>query len=169
MANRRTRYSDEFKEAMVQKMLAPNSVPVRKLSQDTGVSDVTLYKWKKNHHNQGVTVPSKKRKNTEWSPAEKLSALIETASLNEAELSAYCRTRGIFKEQIAEWKQHALSGYQQGPKQSSHDKKAKQADKKRIKKLEREVARKDKALAEAAALLVLSKKWNAIWEESEDS
>ncbi len=44
------------------------------------------------------------------------------------------------------------------------------ADKKRIKELERELKRKDKALAEAAAILVLRKKFNAYWsDDSEES
>lgn len=149
-------------------MMPPNSVSVSQLSRDTGVSDVTLYAWRKHYRNQGVAVPSNNKKSEDWSAEDKLAVVIETASFNENELSEYCRSKGLYKEQIEQWKIAALSGYQTSLQRKNTQTKIQKDDRNKIKKLERELNRKEKALAETAALLVLSKKWNAIWEENED-
>jgi hypothetical protein len=91
---------------------------------------------------------------------------VETAALNEAERGQYCRQRGLYPEQLAAWRracEQANTG--QAVPRLKH---AAQADKRRIQELERELRRKDKALAEAAALLVLRKKADAIWGKDED-
>jgi transposase-like protein len=161
-------YSEEFKESVIKKMMPPNSTSIRQLCGETGVSDVTLYKWRKSYRNKGVVVPGDKSKSENWTAVDKLSVVIETASFNEVELSEYCRSKGLYQEQLTQWKIEALSGYER----SSHIKKAqsthRREDKQTIKKLERELNRKEKALAETAALLVLSKKWEAIWGETEE-
>ncbi len=162
------RYSLEFKEAIIQKMMPPRPVSVSQLSRDTGVSDVTLYKWRKDYQNQGVAVPSNKKKSEDWTAEDKLAVVIETASFNEIQLSEYCRNKGLYKEQIDQWKAAALSGYKSSTQQKKAQSLYRRADKKIIKKLERELNRKEKALAETAALLVLSKKWEAIWGENEE-
>lgn len=162
------RYSAEFRESVVKKMMPPHSVSISQLSRETGVSDVTLYAWRKHYRNQGVAVPSNNKKSADWSAEDKLAVVIETASFNEIELSEYCRSRGVYKEQIEQWKVAALSGYQTSIQQKKNQAKIQRDDRSTIKKLERELNRKEKALAETAALLVLSKKWNAIWEENED-
>ena len=162
------RYSDEFKESAIKRMMPPNPVSIPKLSGETGVSDVTLYKWRKSYRNKGVAVPRDNSNPENWSAGDKLAVVIETASFNEAELGEYCRSRGLYKEQISRWKIEALSGYEnsrQVKKTQSHDRRE---DKQKIKKLERELNRKEKALAETAALLVLSKKWEAVWGENEE-
>jgi transposase len=162
------RYSLEFKEAIIQKMMPPHPVSVSQLSRDTGVSDVTLYKWRKDYRNQGVAVPSNKKKSEDWTAEDKLAVVIETASFNEIQLSEYCRNKGLYKEQIDQWKIAALAGYKSSTQQKKAQSLYRREDKKKIKKLERELNRKEKALAETAALLVLSKKWEAIWGEHEE-
>jgi hypothetical protein len=92
--------------------------------------------------------------------------VVETAVLNEAERGEYCRQRGRYPEQLQAWRracEQANAG-----KAASRPKNEAQADKRRIQDLERELRRKDKALAEAAALLVLRKKAQAIWGKDED-
>ena len=113
-------------------------------------------------------MPSNNKKSEDWSAEDKLAVVIETASFNENELSEYCRSKGLYKEQIEQWKIAALSGYQTSLQRKKTQTKIQKDDRNKIKKLERELNRKEKALAETAALLVLSKKWNAIWEENED-
>lgn len=162
------RYSEEFKEAIVKKMMPPHSVAVSQLSRDTGVSNVTLYAWRKYYQNQGVAVPANNKKSGDWSAENKLAVVIKTASFNEIQLSEYCRSKGLYKEQIEQWKIAALSGYQNSVQLKKNQTKVQRKDRNTIKKLERELNRKEKALAETAALLVLSKKWTAIWEENED-
>lgn len=162
------RYSEEFKEAIIKKMMPPHPVSVSQLSRDTGVSDVTLYKWRKQYRNQGVAVPTNNKKSENWIAEDKLAVVIETASFNEIQLSEYCRSKGLYKEQIDQWKKEALSGYKNSTQLKKSQTRHSRKDKQKIKKLERELNRKEKALAETAALLVLSKKWEAIWGENEE-
>jgi transposase-like protein len=162
------RYSEEFKESIIKKMMPPNPVSVRQLSKDTGVSDVTLYKWRKNYRNRGIAVPSDQSKPEAWSAEDKLAVVIETASLNEVQLSEYCRNKGLYPEQVAQWKESALAGYQQRDEVKKEKLRSRQEDKRKIKQLEKELHRKEKALAETAALLVLSKKCEAIWGVNEE-
>lgn len=161
-------YSEEFKEAMVKRMMPPNPIPVSLLVKETGVADVTLYKWRRTYGNEGKSAPSDNSIPEDWPANEKLAVVIETAAMNEIELSEYCRHRGLYVEQIAQWKMAALSGYQHRQTTEKEKARSRQDDKKQIRNLEKELRRKDKALAETAALLVLSKKCEAIWGEEEN-
>ena len=161
------KYSDEFKESVVQRMMPPNAIPVSQLLKETGVSDVTLYKWRKVYRDRGVAVPGDSRSPENWTAEDKLAVVIETAAMNEAQLGEYCRSKGLYAQQIAQWKQAALTGYQRNDQIEKQQARTRQDDKKKIKKLERELTRKEKALAETAALLVLAKKCEAIWGDEE--
>lgn len=162
------RYSEEFKESVIKKMMPPDRVSVSQLCGDTGVSDVTLYKWRKEYTNRGIAVPSKQNKADKWIAEDKLAVVIETASLNEQKLSEYCRNKGLYPEQVEQWKASALTGYQQSTKIKKEKLQERQKDKQKIKRLESQLTRKEKALAETAALLVLSKKCEAIWGVNEE-
>ncbi len=148
--------------------MPPNPVSVSQLVKETGVSDVTLYKWRKDYRDQGIAVPANRNNPNQWAAEDKLAVVIETASLNEVQLSEYCRNKGLYPEQINEWKTSALSGYQNSRQLKKEKNQNQQQDKKKIKRLEAELRRKEKALAETAALLVLSKKCQAIWGEKEE-
>jgi transposase-like protein len=90
--------------------------------------------------------------------------VIETAALSEEELSQYCREKGLYPEQVRRWKEESLQGFQRSAEREKVLRKKSLADQKQIKKLERELRHKEKALAETAALLVLRKKLDALWE-----
>ena len=162
------KYSEEFKESMLKRMMAPNPVPVMELCRETGVSDVTLYKWRKALLKQGTDMSKNKSSKQKWSASEQLNIIIETSSMNEHDLGEYCRSKGLYPEQIEEWKSTVVFNSGQSPREKRALYKERQNDRKQIKKLERELKRKEKALAEAAALLVLSKKWNAFLEAKEE-
>ncbi len=162
------RYSTDFKESIIKKMMPPNPISVSQLVKETGVSDVTLYKWRKDYRNQGIAVPANQNNPDRWTAEDKLAVVIETASFNGAQLSEYCRSKGLYPEQVDEWKVSALTGYQNNHQMKKEKTLNHQQDKKKIKQLEMELRRKEKALAETAALLVLSKKCRAIWGESEE-
>ena len=163
-----SRYSIEFKEAVVQKMMPPNAMPVRSLSKETGVSDVTLYKWRKEFRDKGFAVPGDDSRPDSWSAQDKLAVVIETAALNESELAKYCREKGLYAEQVTGWREAALRGYERDEQLQQQQASSRKEDRREIKKLKSEARRKDKALAETAALLVLSKKSQAIWGDPED-
>src|SRR3546814_1423290 len=92
------------------------------------------------------------------------SAVIQTAPMNEAERSAYCREHGLYPEQLEAWKQ-AFEAMDAGS--TSADTAQLTAERKTSRKLAKELLRKERALAEAAALLTLSKKAQAIWGDGE--
>ncbi len=98
--------------------------------------------------------------------AARLEAVITTAALNESDKSAWCREHGVFLAELEQWRASATAALAE-PEEARASPQQTRADKKRIKELERELQRKDKALAEAAALLVLSKKVEAIFNRAE--
>lgn len=100
----------------------------------------------------------------DWTAMEKFNAVLDYLKLNSEKQGAFLRTQGLHAAQIDIWKQEMLSVLDSASKQRS--KKDKQDI--LIKELEKELLKKDKALAEAAALLMLKKKARAIWGEPED-
>jgi transposase-like protein len=94
--------------------------------------------------------------------------VVETASLSEAELGEYCRGRGLYPEQIRAWRLACEQANDGDREQQRRLRGSQQTDQKRLRELERELQRKEKALAETAALLVLRKKAEAIWGDRED-
>ena len=103
-----------------------------------------------------------------WSVQDKLAVVTARAALNALELSEYCREKGLYPEQVVSWREAALTGYGREDDMKQQQTSSRKEDRRKIKKLEAELRRKDKALAETAALLVLSKKSRAIWGDPED-
>lgn len=161
-------YPNERKEAILKKMLPPNNKTIKELAQEEGISEVTLYNWRKAARAEGRLMPDGDTTPTGWSSADKFAAVVETAALNEAALSEYCRERGLYPEQIRQWREACEQANDWDRSQHQRLKAARQGDQKRLKELERELAKKEKALAETAALLVLTKKAEAIWGTGED-
>ena len=161
-------YSAERKASVLRKLLPPHNRPVPEVAREEGICDQTLYNWRKQAKQQGVPVPGSGKQTEDWSPEAKFAAVVETASMTELELSEYCRRQGLYPEQLRRWKDACIQGAQRVEVQQQQQQRleAKQ-DKQRIKALEKELKRKEKALAEAAALLVLRKKLTALWEENE--
>ena len=162
------RYSEELKASVIQRMMPPNNVPIAQLVKETGITDATLYTWRKKMRAQGVPVPGDGQNPEQWRSEDKFAVFLETAALNETELSEYCRKKGLFPEQVAQWKQACLTANAEAVEQRKQLAEERKLDKKKIKSLVRELNRKEKALAETAALLVLAKKARAIWGERED-
>lgn len=160
------RYEKEYKEQAVSKMMAPNAISVAQLSRDTGVSEGTLYNWRNAYCRQGVAVPADPSNPESWSGENKLAVVVETAALNETELAEYCRKKGLYPEQVEHWREAAILGNARQDQLDRAARKAIQQERKRIKCLEQELQRKNKALAETAALLVLRKKAEAIWGDA---
>ena len=161
-------YSEEFKEQTVRKMMPPNAMSVAQVSRDTGVSDVTLYNWRNQFRHEGNAVPADPSNPENWSGENKLAVIIETAALNEEELAEYCRSKGLYVEQIQSWRAAAAAGAETQRPLSRAERHELQQERKKNRKLAKELRRKEKALAETAALLVLQKKARAIWGDEED-
>lgn len=164
------RYSPERREALLKKLLPPHNLSVAELSRQEGISEPTLYAWRKQAKAGGAAVPGDQKRAEDWSAEAKLAVVIETAALSEIELSEYCRKKGLYTQEIRAWREACLLGQGKARNEQQLEREQSRADKKRIKELERELKRKDKALAEAAALLVLRKKLNAYWgDDSEEN
>lgn len=158
-------YSKELKESTLRRLLPPNSESVSKVLKEEGIPQQTLRTWLNKARKEGHPAPGKDSTTDEWSTQDKFLTVVETASLSEAELGEYARKKGLYVEQIKEWRDACMNASGGVAKEAAQlNRKLKDSEKER-KNLEREIQRKVKALEEAAALLVLSKKANAIWAD----
>ena len=162
------RYSPERKEAVLRKMMPPHNRSIKKLSEEEGISEATLFNWRKEAREKGLLLPDGDSGPEGWSARDKFAVVLEAASFNETELAEYCRKRGIYPEQLKQWRSACESAKDWDQENNRRLNTEKKADRQRIRQLERELRRKEKALAEAAALLVLQKKAQAIWGDPED-
>ena len=156
-------YSDTVKEAMVVKLTSLHAPSATALAQEVNIPQSTLSRWVREYGTIGRGGGTmKERRPQDWTAEEKLNAILEYEKLNEEERGKYLRERGLHSIHIERWKEAIIEGLK-----SSKLNKKDLRDKK-IKELEKELRRKDKALAETAALLVLKKKAQDIWGDPED-
>lgn len=148
--------------------MPPEQCSVRQLSNETGIGEATLYNWRKIARTNGSLMPDAKQTPEQWSSANKFTVVVETARMNEQELSTYCREKGLYVEQVKTWRKACENANEKAKQHAVEHEKLSKADKKRIKELERELHRKEKALAEAAALLILRKKLESLYHNPED-
>ena len=154
------RFGQQFKERVVARLLPPESSPVEEVSNKVGIGVATLQRWRA----EFLAIAADDRP-ARWTPRARLEAVIATASLDETSKSAWCREHGVFPTALDAWKRDAIGGLGE----TSGENTAAKPAHRRINELERELRRKDKALAETAALLVLSKKLQAIFRQGEDA
>jgi transposase len=160
-----THYSEEFRASIAARLLPPNNARVADIVRETGVPKDTLYEWRTRYRNKQGVLPSSGKSTNQYSADDKLAVIIETASFNEAELGEYCRHKGIYPVQIANWKASMVQGLMSEPSKADREQNQKQV--RTIQSLEKDLARKEKALAEVVALLVLQKKFQALMEGPE--
>ncbi len=169
-----TKYSAAIKANVLSKALAPNGPGVIELSKEFNIPKSTISTW---IHNMPNEKDSKKNNDSkrpkDHSPAFKLQAVMDTIGKTEEEQSAYCRAHGIYYNHLETWKQQMLDGLSvvATKESSSGIKESKAINQKmqdEVKQLTRDLNRKDKALAELTALLILKKKADLIWGDSED-
>jgi transposase len=178
---RSMRYSEAFKAKMVQKMSGPDGMSGAALARDVGVAQSTLSRWQRDAGRvAGVSKRKKQqrvrtgsasasgagRRPDDWTAAEKLEAVMEAAGLSDDELGEYLRRKGLHQAQLEQWREQVLESLGGTPRRRGRQ--AASPEAKRLRELEKELRRKDKALAEAAALLVLKKKAQAIWGDEDD-
>ena len=142
------------------RLLPPESTALEVVAREVGVGAVTLQRWRED-------AQSRPARGRVWTAGARLEAVITTASMSEAERSAWCREHGVYPAQLDKWRASCTAALAE-PEEARASPQATRADRKRIKELERDLLRKDRALAETAALLVLSKKVAAIFNKGED-
>ena len=166
------RYNETIKADVKRRMSPPARQSVAQISKELGIHLATLYAWRKAWRLQGEVVPASEKAPESWSSADKFTVVLESSGLNATELGAFCRERGLYPEQVDRWRQAAQDANANSMLTMADQKdleKRHQADQREIKRLQQELRRKDKALAEAAALLMASKKIQAYWgEDGED-
>lgn len=155
------RYSQAFKAKAVARLLPPESAPIERVAQELGVRSDTLAKWRADALSDA--------QDRLWTGPARLEAVIHTASLDEASRSAWCREHGVYPAELEQWRVQASESLADVSGGATAAAGASRKAQQEIRKLKRDLNRKEKALAEAAALLVLSKKLEAIFHESGDA
>lgn len=169
-------FTKSFKIQAVEKALSkPDNITIEEVAKSLGISTSSLNRWKlqaKRHELETIS-PSevskmnKDKRPQDWSLEDRLNMIISCGALSEEKLNEYCREQGIYPHHVTQWKLDFASGTEPTNKADSrHELKTLKHENKALKK---ELNRKDKALAETAALLVLKKKVNEIWGNEEDN
>jgi len=158
----------ETKQQALIWLLPPYSYSLRQIANELNLSIATIQKWRQQLVNEGHEFQNNKIDNSDFSPDQKFATVLATAAMSEHEIASYCREHGLFVEQVKAWKTLSIAAHKAPQENQYKIDTARRADKKKIKTLEKELVRKDKALAETAALLVLREKFNALWEISEE-
>ena len=159
------RYSQGFKESILKKVLPPESRTVAEISRETGVAAWTIYQWKRAAREGKLVGPGGEVRPDDRNPAEKLQLVIAGNALAEEQRGEWLREQGLHSEHLNLWEQELRDIV------TDKDQKLRQElanTKKKLKETERELQRKEKALAEMAALLTLKKKADAIWGDAEE-
>jgi transposase len=169
-------YSDTIRARMIRRMVGPGGASAHALARETGISHSVLSKWLRQAGKVRAMVdkdePPEKpagpsaRPPQGWSAEEKLRVVVETSELDGEALGEYLRRHGLHHAQVEQWRAGAKEALER-PRAVPSGQSA--AAKRRIKELERELRKKDRALAETAALLVLRKKLNALWGDGDDN
>jgi len=149
-------YPIEMKEAVIKKVLLGEK-PQHEIAREAGIGRSTLGYWLKHYKKDGNTKLNKKEKRPQdWTTEKRIEALIETGSMSDEERVSWCREKGIFAHHLKQWKKDAITST--SPKSAKVRSDETRHLKKKIAALKKELSRKEKALAETAALLVLKKK-----------
>ena len=156
-------YADSFKEAMVKKMTGPEPRSATSLAVEVGVPQSTLSRWMRQYGRLGAAEAegSMGKRTQQWGPEEKLRAVLEYEKLDEEVRGKYLREKGLYSVDVERWRSEMLAAVGKRPKNRD-------AQGQRIREVETELRRKEQALAETAALLVLKKKAQEIWGDRED-
>lgn len=155
------KYSKEFKQSTIQKILMPGGPTIMEMAVKTGAHPTSIRDWMKTYGNKSIM-----KKTKEWSPEEKLIAIAKTLTMSENELGEFLRSNGLHSTEIDEWKLDIYSVLK-APGRPKIDPEIIQLRNKE-KQLSKDLNRKDKALAEMSARVILLKKSHAIFGEPED-
>nr|WP_035236341.1 helix-turn-helix domain-containing protein [Desulfobacter vibrioformis] len=159
-------HSIQIKKAVLQKVLSGNKTH-DEISKEFGIGRSTIGKWLREYRKGGnINLKSKEKRPRDWTPEERVSALMASGSMSSEESASWCRKNGIFLHHLKQWRQDAVSGMATDfKKQTSVIETQLRRENSALKK---DLSRKEKALAETAALLVLKKKAQVIWGEPEE-
>jgi transposase len=144
------RYGQAFKDRAVARLLPPESAALDLVAREVGIGAGTLERWRED-------AQSRPARGRVWTAGARLEAVITTAAMSEAGKSAWCREHGVYPAELDKWRASCSAALAE-PEEARASPQATRQDRKRIKELERDLLRKDRALAETAALLVLPRR-----------
>ena len=171
----KARYTESFKRQAVEKALSrADGTTLAAITDSLGIGHSTLHKWivkfrdqqlgsNSEHDNAGIDGVRKEKRPQDWSQEQRLEMVIACASLDDAATNQLCRERGLYAHHVAQWKQDFIGGVTANERSDAKNLKGE------VRELKKELNRKDRALAETAALLVLQKKVSTIWGNDEDN
>ena len=160
-------YSKELKDSITTRLIT-GETSASDMARETGININTIYRWRDKAKKTGISSTTKFKSADKWSSQDKFQIVLETAVMNEIELAEYCRKKGLYTQQVKEWKDACMQANGGVAEEASRLNLELKKSEQEKKKLERELRRKEKALAETAALLVLRKNAEAIWGEHEE-
>ena len=156
-----THYTNAFKQQAVEKVLQRGDKTINSIADELNVNHYTLKNWlRPDYQRESMSNTPTYTRPQDWSLEERFQLLMESSTLEGEALNAFCRQKGIFTHHLDTWKNAFIAPAQTATKTASDN-----VIKAENKQLKKELNRKEKALAEAAALLVLQKKFNAFLEE----
>jgi transposase-like protein len=163
---RNQNWSEEFKKAVVEKLLSRGTRPTASILEEVGIASGTVYRWKANFaKTSGMN--NKAQSPQDRSSKEKLNSLIEYENLPMEQRGEFLRKKGLHEEHLQEWRKQIEEALQPINKKAEREERAQ--DRRKILELEKDLKRKNSALAETTALLVLKKKADLIWGTREDA
>ncbi|MGV8893918.1 MAG: IS3 family transposase [Burkholderiaceae bacterium] len=150
------KHSEKFIEQALVKVFSRGDRTIKSVADDLNVSYHTVKYWMKRKSVAKDSVSATKEKRPQdWTAEEQLVALQESHGLSGEALQAWCRGRGIFAHHLTSWK----AAFCAEGKETTSSTRELRTLKDENAKLKRDAIRKDRALAEAAALLILQKKF----------
>jgi transposase-like protein len=156
----KSRYSQAFREQAIQKLLQRGDKTIQCIAEELNINVFTLKHWLRQYRPQIMLTNKTTKRPADWTPEERFQALMASHGLEDEDLNAFCRTQGIFSHHLEAWRQDFINSIHKSAQEST-DKSLRDENK----QLKKDLQRKEKALAETAALLVLQKKFQAFWEE----
>ena len=158
--------SEEFRRSAVQKVLLRGGKTVSEICDELSISTPTFYEWRRKYAN-AEGMKTKERRPQDFTPIEKFKAVMDFEALAEKDRGEFLRSQGLHTDHVLSWKKLMEAGLEPTKKASNEERAERAQDRQKIKELEREIHRKDKSLAEVAALLILKKKADLIWGTGE--
>jgi transposase len=159
-------YPIQLKNGVLKKVIQRNKTH-DEIAVEFGVGRSTIGKWLREYKQNGnINLNSKGKRPKDWTAEARMAALMKTGSMGNEDRAAWCRKKGIFTHNLDQWEKDAISAMT--PKSTKVQAEKERKYKREITVLKKDLSRKEKALAETAALLVLKKKVQEIWGEPED-
>lgn len=162
-------YSTDVKESIMKMLYSPNAPSLRTISRDFGVPKSTIQIWMKQAGMMSSRQINSHDKDKYWSPQIKLEAVMKSMSLNEEDYGEYLRKNGLYSSLVTQWKEKVLESLVNSNTRKNEVVKTDVNKSSEFRNLQKELQRKDKALAEITSLLVLKKKADLLWADEEEN